>query len=88
MITLIHNIGENGFNIKSDRFIGDISFLNEAVRGTLYRQMKMAHPMQDFMDLIVKTETREDNQIVTKVKLDKLVELMPESDNGKEDDTS
>ena len=36
----------------------------------------------------VKTETREDNQIVTKVKLDKLVELMPESDNGKEDDTS
>ena len=32
--------------------------------------------MQDFMDLIVKTETREDNQIVTKVKLDKLVELM------------
>ena len=88
MITLIHNIGENGFNIKSDRFIGDISFLNEAIRGALYRQMKLAHPMQDFMDLIVKTETREDNQIVTKVKLDKLVELMPESDNGKEDDTS
>ena len=66
------------FNIKSDRFIGDISFLNEnQVRGALYRQLKLAHPMQDFMDLIVKTETREDNQIVTKVKLDKLVELMP-----------
>ena len=36
MITLIHNIGENGFNIKSDRFIGDISFLNEVVRGMHY----------------------------------------------------
>ena len=88
MITLIHNIGENGFNIKSDRFIGDISFLNEAVRGTLYRQMKMAHPIQDFMDLIVKTETNGDNQIITKVKLDTLVEMMPELDDGKEDDTS
>ena len=88
MITLIHNIGENGFNIKSDRFIGDISFLNEAVRGTLYRQMKMAHPIQDFLDLIVKTETNGDNQIITKVKLDTLVEMMPELDNGKEDDTS
>ena len=33
-------------------------------------------------------QTNQDNQIVTKVKLDKLVELMPESDNGKEDDTS
>ena len=88
MITLIHNIGENGFNIKSDRFIGDISFHNEAVRGTLYRQMKMAHPIQDFMDLIVKTETNGDNQIITKVKLDTLVEMMPELDNGKEDDTS
>ena len=88
MITLIHNIGENGFDIKSDRFIGDISFLNEAVRGTLYRQMKMSHPIQDFMDLIVKTETNGDNQIITKVKLDTLVEMMPELDNGKEDDTS
>ena len=88
MINLIHNVGENGFDIKKDRFIGDISFLNEVVRGALYRQMGFAHPMQSFMDLIVKTETSDDNQIITKVKLDKLVELMPESDNGKEDDTS
>ena len=33
MINLIHNVGENGFDIKKDRFIGDISFLNEVVRG-------------------------------------------------------
>ena len=54
MINLIHNVGENGFDIKKDRFIGDISFLNEVVRGALYRQMGFTHPMQDFMDLIVK----------------------------------
>ena len=27
MIGLIHNIGENGIDIKNERFIGDISFL-------------------------------------------------------------
>ena len=32
MINLIHNVGENGFDIKKDEFIGDISFLNEVVR--------------------------------------------------------
>ena len=39
MVNLIHNVGENGFDIKKDKFIGDISFLNEVVRGALYRQM-------------------------------------------------
>ena len=29
MVNLIHNVGENGFDIKKDKFIGDISFLNE-----------------------------------------------------------
>ena len=28
MIGLIHNIGENGIDIKNERFIGDIIFLN------------------------------------------------------------
>ena len=90
MINLIHNVGENGFDIKKDRFIGDISFLNEVVRGALYRQMGFSHPMQSFMDLIVKTEiSKEDEQIVTKVNLKKIDELLPQSkDDGSGDDTS
>tara|TARA_B100000073_G_scaffold16527_1_gene13367 strand:+ start:1013 stop:1411 length:399 start_codon:yes stop_codon:yes gene_type:complete len=90
MINLIHNVGENGFDIKKDRFIGDISFLNEVVRGALYRQMGFSHPMQSFMDLIVKTEiSKEDAQIVTKVNLKKIDELLPQSkDDGSGDDTS
>ena len=89
MINLIHNVGENGFDIKKDRFIGDISFLNEVVRGALYRQMGFAHPMQSFMDLIVKTETDEDKQIVTKVNLNKIDDLLPQSkDDGNGDDIS
>ena len=90
MINLIHNVGENGFDIKKDRFIGDISFLNEVVRGALYRQMGFAHPMQSFMDLVVKTEmNKEDKTIVTKVNLHKIDDLIPQSnDNGDGDDIS
>ncbi len=90
MINLIHNVGENGFDIKKDRFIGDISFLNEVVRGALYRQMGFAHPMQSFMDLVVKTEmNEEDKTIVTKVNLHKIDDLIPQSkDDGNGDDIS
>ena len=90
MINLIHNVGENGFDIKKDRFIGDISFLNEVVRGTLYRQLGFQHPMQDFMDLIVKTElNKEDKTVVTKVNLAKIDDLLPQSkDDGNGDDIS
>jgi len=82
MINLIHNVGENGFDIKKDRFIGDISFLNEVVRGALYRQMGFTHPMQDFMDLIVKTEMTDDNQVITKVNLNEIDKCLPQSDDG------
>ena len=89
MINLIHNVGENGFDIKKDKFIGDISFLNEAVRGALYRQMGFGHPMQGFMDMIVKTE-KDDREILTRVDLD-LIDRMNKSnpkDDGNGDDIS
>ena len=89
MINLIHNVGENGFDIKKDRFIGDISFLNEVVKGALYRQMGFAHPMQSFMDLIVKIDTNEDKTIVTRISLNKIEDLIPQSkDDGNGDDIS
>jgi len=88
MINLIHNVGENGFDIKKDRFIGDISFLNEVVRGALYRQMGFQHPIQDFMDLIVKTEVTDDNQVITKVNLMEIDKCLPKDDGGNGDDIS
>jgi len=89
MINLIHNVGENGFDIKKDRFIGDISFLNEVVKSALYRQMGFDHPMQHFMDLIVKTETNDDKTIMTRINLNKIDECIPQSkDDGDGDDIS
>ena len=87
MVNLIHNVGENGFDIKEDKFIGDISFLNEVIRGILYRQMGYIHPIQNFIEVIVET-TKEDNKIRTNIDLNKLDNIINIIDNGKEDDTS
>ena len=85
MIGLIHNIGENGIDIKNEKFIGDISFLNEVVRGILYRDIGFKHPMQPFMDTVVKTvESKKDQIITTKVDLSILADM----GDDKEDDSS
>ena len=85
MIGLIHNIGENGIDIKNEKFIGDISFLNEVVRGILYRDIGFKHPMQPFMVTVVKTvESKKDQIITTKVDLSILADMV----DDKEDDSS
>ena len=85
MIGLIHNCGENGIDIKNERLIGDISFLNEVVRGILYRDIGFRHPIQPFMDIVVKTVTEDkENTITTKVDLNLLADMV----SDKEDDTS
>ena len=85
MIGLIHNIGENGIDIKNERFIGDISFLNEVVRGILYRDIGFKHPMQPFMEALVKPKIDKDaNTVTTRVDLSLLEDLI----SKKEDDTS
>tara|TARA_Y100001938_G_scaffold135347_1_gene196895 strand:+ start:79 stop:465 length:387 start_codon:yes stop_codon:yes gene_type:complete len=86
MIGLIHNIGENGIDIKNERFIGDISFLNEVVRGILYRDIGFKHPIQPFMEAVVNTKNDEvANTVITKVDLNLLEDLLV---NKKEDDSS
>ena len=89
MINLIHNVGENGFDIKEDRFIGDISFLNEVVKGALYRQMGFNHPMQDFMSHVVKTE-KKDSEVLARIDLERIDDMTSQSknDNGNGDDIS
>ena len=87
MIGLIHNIGENGIDIKSKKFVGDMSFVNEVIRGMLYRDVGFKHPIQDFIDDIVQTQVNKDNTIVTKVDFN-LLQGVTKSDNDKEDDTS
>ena len=82
---VIHNIGENGIDIKNERFIGDISFLNEVVRGILYRDIGFKHPIQPFMEALVQPKMDKDaNTVTTRVDLNLLEDLL----SKKEDDTS
>ena len=85
MIGFIHNIGENGIDIKNERFICDRYFLNEVVRGILYRDIGFKHPIQPFMEAVVNTKNDEEaNTVITKVDLNLLEDLL----SKKEDDTS
>ena len=85
MIGLIHNIGENIIDIKNENCMGDISFLNEVVRGILYRDIGFKHPIQPFMEAVVNTKNDEEaNTVITKVDLNLLEDLL----SKKEDDTS
>ena len=87
MVNLIHNVGENGFDIKEGKFIGDISFLNEVIRGILYRQMGFIHPIQEFVDYVVNSKT-EDNKIITQIDLSKIDNILKDNNGLEEDDTS
>ena len=49
LVQMIHTMGENGVDVSSTDFIKDISFVIEAVKGVIYRDMGLAHPMSDMM---------------------------------------
>ena len=48
-VQLIHSAGENGFDVNSDKFIRDMAFIIECVRGMLYRELNIKHPMSEVM---------------------------------------
>ncbi len=49
LVQMIHTMGENGVDVSSTDFIKDISFVIEAVKGVIYRDMGLSHPMSDMM---------------------------------------
>ena len=62
MIPMIHGLSENGLDIKSDKFVQEVGFMNEVVKSLVFRHLGYVHPMQNFIKSImtVKTETAED----------------------------
>ena len=53
MIPMIHGLAENGVDIKSDKFITEVGFINEAIRALLFRNLGYKHTMTDFINLIM-----------------------------------
>ena len=81
MIPTIHNLAENGVDIKDEEFLSEIGFLNVLIKSIMYRVMGYQHPMTDLVGSVMKLETENplqtyskfDHDLVTKV-IDKMFE--------------
>ena len=51
MIPAIHNLAENGVDIKDGDFIAEIGFLNEVIKSIMYRSLNYQHPIHQLIDL-------------------------------------
>ena len=56
MVQLIHTMSEYGYNISDERFILDIGFLSEVIKGIISRQEKVPHIVQGLLDNIMSPE--------------------------------
>ena len=84
LVQLIHTSSENGFNIKSEKFIKDIGFISECVKATLLRQMKYKHPVAFLMDKVMSMTRRQHQNIdknYTQFDFKELSRLLKEKDN-------
>ena len=61
LVQRIHTMGENGVDVSSTDFIKDISFVIEAVKGVIYRDMGLSHPMSDMMSQFTDVTVDEGN---------------------------
>ena len=62
MIQLIHTLRENGYNLSDERFLLDIGFLSEVIKGTISRQESVPHVIQGLVDnLMTPDKTQNDD---------------------------
>ena len=88
IVQMIHTMGENGIDIGENDFVRDIGFVIESVKGAIYRDLGLSHPILGIMEQMCKVEASEDGKRVnTEVDLD-LVEKVSakflESDDEEE----
>ena len=87
MIPTIHNLAENGVEIKNEEFISEIGFLNEIIKSIMCRSMGYDHIMTDLISSIMKVKTvGTETSFAAKFDhdvLDKLVKKILEEDDTK-----
>ena len=70
MIQMIHTIGENGYNVTENSFIGSMGFIIETVKASLYKEMGLKHPMTRMMDVLTAVSDDDENHPVTEVNIE------------------
>lgn len=87
MIPTIHNLAENGVEIKNEEFISEIGFLNEIIKSIMCRSMGYDHSMSTLISSIMKVKTvGTETSFAAKLDyeaLDRLVKKILEEDNTK-----
>ena len=82
---MIHTMGENGVDIGGQEFVRDIGFVIETVKGTIYRDMGLAHPINRVMEMLTKINVDEKNSMNSQVDMDLLEKVtIDESDTNEE----
>ena len=79
MVQMIHTLGENGYDINGKNFIGNMAFIIETVKASLYDEMGLNHPIARIMKGLTKVNINKDdaNLIDTELDLDE-IELLAE----------
>ena len=84
LVQMIHTMGENGVDISAKSFIKDISFVVEAVKGSVYRDMGLFHPMSGIMETLTEVTTDEQDTPHGKVNLELIEKISITNDEGEE----
>jgi hypothetical protein len=79
IVNMIHNMSENGMKVDAENFIRDTSFLIELVKSTIYRDLGMIHPLQDFVDYVTVVD-KEGGDIAYGVDLEGVSKLVEDLD--------
>ena len=75
IVPVIHNLAENGVDIKDEEFMSEIGFLDTVVKSIMHRTLGYSHTMSDLIGSVMKLETENplqtyakfDSDLVTKV---------------------
>ena len=74
VVQMMHTLGENGVDISEKTFIRDMALLIEMTKGSIYRDMGLAHPIQKLFEQLVEVTVDPDNSVATEVNTDLLEE--------------
>ena len=84
LVQMIHTMSENGVDISSKSFIKDISFVVESVKGAIYRDMDLFHPMSGIMETLTEGTTDDNDTPHGKLNLELIEKLSIKKDEGEE----
>ena len=74
VVQMMHTLGENGIDISEKAFVRDMALLIEMTKGSIYRDMGLAHPIQKLFEQLIEVTVDPDNSVATEVNTDLLEE--------------